>query len=191
MLTLQVFFLFIQECTVADLTVAPEVTAFFQLLYAMVLGMMLGIERNVAGKSAGMRTYGLVSMGSCLFMIISLGLVPHFVGVMNVDIMRVLSGVVTGVGFIGAGFIMLRNEVIHGLTTAAGLWVSAGIGVAVGVGFYNIALFATAFTLLTFTVFWYVERHIEEGISVHLPEKEKAKKKTTRKKVRRKSTAKT
>lgn len=134
-------------------------TFFGQLLTALVLGMLIGTERTLAGKTAGLRTYGLVAMGSCLFIVVSLGL-KDSLGISSSDITRVVAGIITGIGFLGAGVIILRDQTLVGLTTAAGLWVASGIGVAVGFQLYEIALYTTLLTLLTFTAFWFIERSV-------------------------------
>jgi putative Mg2+ transporter-C (MgtC) family protein len=122
--------------------------------------MLLGVERAFAGKTAGMRTYALVAMGSALFVIISLIIGEAYIGHTSFDPLRMASQIVTGIGFIGAGLIIFRNRKVSGLTTAAGLWVAAGIGIAVGYGFFAIGLMAALLTLLVFTVVWYIERTI-------------------------------
>ena len=76
--------------------------------------------------------------------------------------MRLSAGIITGVGFLGAGVIIFRDDMLKGLTTAAGLWVSAAIGVAVGFGLYIIAIFTTLLTLLVFTAIWFIEDHLKE-----------------------------
>jgi putative Mg2+ transporter-C (MgtC) family protein len=136
-----------------DITLVP----FLELIVALVLGSLLGLERTLAGKTAGMRTYALVSMGSCLFILISLYVIPG-VDAYNFDPLRMAAGVVMGVGFLGGGVIVLKDSTLSGLTTAAGLWVAAGIGMAVGYGFYALALSATLATLLVFTLLWHVEQ---------------------------------
>jgi putative Mg2+ transporter-C (MgtC) family protein len=118
---------------------------FFQILLAAVLGMAIGAEREHRHKSAGLRTYTLVSLGSCLFTILS---VYGFSGSQGIlDPSRIASQIVVGIGFIGAGMIILRENKIEGLTTAAGVWTTAGIGMAVGLGLYLIAIFASLLIL--------------------------------------------
>ncbi|QQR82735.1 MgtC/SapB family protein [Candidatus Campbellbacteria bacterium] len=134
-------------------------TFFGQLLVALVLGMLIGTERTLAHKTAGLRTYGLVSMGSCLFIVVVLAL-KETLGISSADLTRVIAGLITGVGFLGAGVIILRDQTLVGLTTAAGLWVASGIGVAVGFQLYIIAFYTTLLTLLTFTVFWFLEKEV-------------------------------
>jgi putative Mg2+ transporter-C (MgtC) family protein len=133
-----------------------------QLVLALVLGMVIGAERSIAGKTAGMRTYALVSLGSCLFVVISAVMTGAFLGVATLDPLRMASSVIVGVGFIGAGIIIFRGAELRGLTTAAGLWVAAGVGMAVGYKLYLIAVFATALTLFAFTVLWVIEEYVEK-----------------------------
>lgn len=105
-----------------------------QVLLALGLGAVIGWQRQAIGKAAGARTYALVSAGSALFTILSL----H--GFLGSDVSRVAGQVIVGIGFLGAGLILHRESEVHGLTTAAGLWVSAAIGMAVGTGFYLLAI---------------------------------------------------
>jgi putative Mg2+ transporter-C (MgtC) family protein len=102
-----------------------------RLLLAAVLGGLLGYEREQRGKAAGIRTHMLVAMGAALFV-----LVPEFDGMAVADMSRVIQGVVTGIGFLGAGAIIKHRseEDVQGLTTAAGIWMTAAIGVACGLG---------------------------------------------------------
>jgi len=134
-------------------------TTYFQIFLALVLGALVGVERNFAGKTAGMRTYGLVAMGSCLFVIVS-GAVLNSSGLYIGDPMRMAAGVVTGIGFLGAGAIMFKDSHVSGLTTAAGLWVSCGMGLAIGYKLYSVAIFVAVLTLLVFTLFWFLEMGI-------------------------------
>ncbi len=115
---------------------------FLSLILAVLLGGIIGIEREITHKPAGLRTHMLVCMGSCLFTIIS---VHEF----NVDPARLAAGIVTGIGFIGAGAIIAERERVVGITTAASLWVTAAIGLTVGVGNYLLASLAT---LLVFII---------------------------------------
>jgi len=136
---------------------------FGQLILAIILGMILGTERSViANKRAGTRTYALVALGSCLFSIISIQVTTDYLGLVSFDPMRVVAGIITGIGFLGAGIIIFKENTLQGLTTAAGLWVSAGIGVAVGYSLYALAIFTTLLTLLVFTVLWFVETKLDD-----------------------------
>lgn len=139
--------------------------AFTDLIIALLLGACLGIERSYAGKTAGMRTYSLVSMGSCLFILISRFVIPTS-GNLNFDPLRLAAGIIMGIGFLCGGVIIFKDSQISGLTTAAGLWVAAGIGMSVGYGLQTLAIFATIATLVVFTFFWFVEH-----IMFHMNEK--------------------
>lgn len=121
---------------------------------AVGLGAFLGLERTLAGKNAGLRTYAMVSLGSALFIIIAE--VVSF-SIPNSNPLLLGSAVITGIGFIGAGLVLFQDHKVTGLTTAAGLWVSAGIGMASGYGFYQIATVAFIAALLVFTFFWFIE----------------------------------
>ena len=112
---------------------------------AIVLGAIVGIEREQAGKPAGLRTHMLVSLGTAVVVMACAG------AAMSLDgLSRVIQGIVTGIGFIGAGTILKLNEQreIQGLTTAAGLWMTAAIGVAVGLGVLGLAVIGTVVTVL-------------------------------------------
>ncbi|MFC1731922.1 MgtC/SapB family protein [candidate division KSB1 bacterium] len=136
----------------------PTIVLFGQLLLAVLLGMVLGTERSVvADKQAGTRTYALVALGACLFSVISIQVTSGYLGLVSFDPMRVTAGIITGMGFLGAGIIIFKENTLQGLTTAAGIWVSAGIGVAVGYSLYAIAIFTTLLTLFVFTVLWLFE----------------------------------
>ena len=115
-----------------------------RLLVAAVLGGVLGYQREQQGKSAGMRTHMLVSIGAALFI-----LIPQQAGAPTSDLARVLQGVITGVGFLGAGAIVLGNREVEtrGLTTAAGIWVTAAIGIAAGIGRESTAVLSTLVAL--------------------------------------------
>ncbi len=121
-----------------------DYTFIGQLLAAALLGGVIGFEREFTGKSAGFRTYALVALGACLFCILSLNLG----GASALDPSRVLSQIVVGVGFLGAGLIIVQGGKVRGLTTAAGLWVTAGIGAAVGLKFYFIGAVGAVLALL-------------------------------------------
>lgn len=121
-----------------------------RLLVAGLLGAVIGLDRAYRAKEAGFRTHFLVSLGSALFMIISqYGFAAVTEGVESrFDPSRLAAQVVSGIGFIGAGTIIIHRQFVRGLTTAAGLWATSGIGLAVGGGLYWLAVAATAFTLL-------------------------------------------
>lgn len=120
-----------------------------QLFLALILGGIVGLEREYKRKEAGVKTYSLVSLGACLFTIVALQLSSQFSPLPNfrIDITRIIQAIAVGVGFIGAGVILHKENRVEGLTTAAGLWVVAGIGVLVGIKFYLLALFTAFLTL--------------------------------------------
>ncbi len=122
-----------------------------RLLVATAMGAAIGLEREYHAKEAGLRTHLLVALGSCLFMILSIYGFDFMLGRDHVsfDPSRIAAQVVTGIGFIGAGTIILQKQVVRGLTTAAGLWVTAAIGLACGNGMYWLALVATAIVLVS------------------------------------------
>lgn len=134
----------------SDLGDASNVTRVcLRLLVALILGAMLGYERESVGASAGLRTHMLVSLGSALFMI-----VPAQAGMSLDESSRVMQGVTAGIGFLGAGAILkLRNnEEIKGLTTAAGLWLTAAVGVAAGMGLEATAVLSALFALVVLSL---------------------------------------
>lgn len=116
----------------------------FRLLVALLLGGIIGIEREFRSKEAGFRTHFLVALGSALFCIVS----QYGFGFDLKDSSRVAAQVVSGIGFLGAGTIIFQKNMVRGLTTAAGLWVTAAIGLACGTGMFAAAFVATALVLL-------------------------------------------
>lgn len=130
-----------------DLIRDPQTEALLRILIAGALGAMIGLEREMEGKPAGIRTYGLVAMGAAAFT--SAGLLIFGPGDPG---SRVAQGIVTGIGFIGAGTILHLSNKVIGLTTAAGLWVSAAVGMAIGGGLYILGIGAALamFLLLQF-----------------------------------------
>jgi putative Mg2+ transporter-C (MgtC) family protein len=122
--------------------VAVNLTLFFNMFGALLLGLLVGYERSYHGRAAGMRTYGMVCMASCALTVLCV-YPQYWLGEhtqAGVDPTRVIQGVVTGIGFLGAGLIMKDGMSISGLTTAASIWASSAIGVLVGVGFYGAAV---------------------------------------------------
>ena len=121
--------------------VATNIIVFLNLLGAMLLGLLVGYERSYHGRAAGMRTYGLVCMASAALTVI-VGYPNYWYGgqggamLATADPTRVIQGIVTGIGFLGAGVIMKEGFSISGLTTAASIWASSAIGILIGVGFY-------------------------------------------------------
>jgi len=118
-----------------------ELELALRLIIAVVLGSLIGLERELAHRPAGLRTHALVCLGSCLFTVIS---IYNF----SMDT-KVVAAIVTGIGFIGAGNIIATRGQVRGITTAASLWSVAGVGIAVGVGSYILGT-VTAFLVLQF-----------------------------------------
>jgi putative Mg2+ transporter-C (MgtC) family protein len=127
-----------------DHMVATNLIVIFSLLGALLLGLLVGYERSYRGRAAGMRTYGLVCMASAALTVV--GGYPgewfggHAMLAIGADPTRIIQGIVTGIGFLGAGVIMKEGFNISGLTTAASIWAASVIGVLVGVGFYLAAI---------------------------------------------------
>ncbi|MBN9477719.1 MAG: MgtC/SapB family protein [Burkholderiales bacterium] len=139
-----VFQVFLSEFS--DLSDAAEaIRAIVRLLVSMVLGGLLGYERELAGKVAGVRTHMLVALGACVFVV-----VPLQSGMAMTDLSRVLQGLISGIGFLCAGAILKSDNAMNvkGLTTAASIWIAAAIGVTVGMGHAMTAIVATVFTLI-------------------------------------------
>jgi len=132
-----------------------------RIICAFVLGAVIGLEREKKGRSAGLRTHILVCMGSCLIMLVSLYMYELFKDKTTLDPARIAAGVVTGIGFLGAGTIIRSQEGIRGLTTAASIWISSAIGLAVGCGFYEVALFSTFLVFLTLAFLKKIEKKLE------------------------------
>ncbi|TZF81501.1 MgtC/SapB family protein [Pedobacter sp. BS3] len=148
--------------------VIPE--TIIRLCIAVVLGMLVGLERQRLEWAAGLRTHMLVCTGSCLFMIVSIHGFSDVVGKPGVELdpSRVAAQVVSGIGFIGAGTILfLRGQVVRGLTTAAGLWSVAAVGLAVGGGLYVAATFTTVLILIILAVIKPIEKRIFNSSRIH------------------------
>jgi len=137
----------------------------FRLLLAAFLGGVVGLEREVHGRPAGVRTYLLLCMGSALIMVVSEFLFLKFQvqgDVLRADPGRIAAQAVTGIGFLGAGVIMHYRDSIRGLTTAAGVWVACAVGLAVGAGFYLFGSAVTALTLISLVGIKAFERHLKK-----------------------------
>jgi len=124
--------------------ISVEIEMIVRLLVAVVLGILVGVEREISHRPAGLRTHALVSLGACLFTIIS---IYHF----DIDPARIAAGIVAGIGFIGAGSIIAAKGQVQGVTTAASLWCVAAIGLAAGVGDYVLAVVSA---VLVFGILW-------------------------------------
>jgi putative Mg2+ transporter-C (MgtC) family protein len=128
----------------------------WRLLLSAGLGAAIGLEREYRRKPAGLRTNILISIGSALFTILSLSMTAG-IG----DTSRVAGQIVTGIGFLGGGAILRNRDTVHGMTTAATIWVNAAIGIACGIGQYRLATVATALTLVVLAVLPPIEIYFE------------------------------
>ncbi|WP_194727172.1 MgtC/SapB family protein [Noviherbaspirillum malthae] len=140
----------------SDLSEIGDITRVtVRLLVATALGGILGYEREAVGASAGLRTHMMVSLGAALFV-----LVPLQTGMPVADVSRVIQGLAAGIGFLGAGAIMKRWEAseIHGLTTAAGIWLTAAVGCAAGLGHEATAVLSTALALIIFSLLRFTKK---------------------------------
>jgi len=136
---------------------AVETEIIIKLLLSAGLGLLVGLEREIRKKPAGLRTHSLVALGSCLFTLAAVSLSPGQAD----SIARAIPGIVTGVGFLGAGMIFLSKDKVRGLTTAAEIWALAAVGVLVGIGSYLTAVVATVLILIILVPFKWFEKGIE------------------------------
>lgn len=130
-----------------------------RLCASIALGALVGLEREITRKPAGLRTHVLVSMGACLFTMASFYMIPPGTGA---DYGRIAAGIVTGIGFIGAGSVIATRGHVSGITTAASLWIVAAIGLVIGMGNYILSLAAAILSFLILRI-GKVEREIEYG----------------------------
>lgn len=135
-----------------------------KLVLAVGLGLLIGAERFFVhkGEGAGMKTHALVSLGSAVFVLISEALVQKYINFPGFNPIMIPSQIIVGIGFLGAGSIMVYGSQLRGLTTAGGLWVMAGIGMAVGFGFYSLAIIVTVLVLLILIFINIIERPIKK-----------------------------
>src|ERR1035437_8165785 len=132
------------------------------LVTAMVCGMLVGAERVFVHREAGMKTHALVAIGSALFVLVSEATVVKYAGLPGLNPTMIPAQIIVGIGFLGAGSIMLQGSRLLGLTTAGGLWVTAGIGMAAGFGLYSLAVISTILVLFIFIVMNILEKPIRK-----------------------------
>ena len=125
-----------------------------RLVLAAVLGALIGVEREIRRKPAGLRTHALICMGAALFTVVS--------GNFEADPARIASGIVTGIGFLAAGVIFRFENKVHGITTAAEIWALAAVGIAVGAGMYLAAVATTIIVLLLLVPGLALEKDVEQ-----------------------------
>jgi putative Mg2+ transporter-C (MgtC) family protein len=133
----------------------PSLEDVIKISLAVLLGAAMGLEREYRSKAAGFRTLTMISVGACLFTIIS----TYLGGAGNPD--RIASNVVQGIGFLGAGVIFKDNLSVSGLTTATAIWVSSAVGMAVGAGKFDIALYTTVVALVVLSGFELIQRQLD------------------------------
>lgn len=137
---------------------------FSRLFLALLAGGIIGIERAIHGREAGFRTHSLVCVSSSLLMLLMAyqwQLVPEqYLNTIRTDPTRMAQGIMTGIGFLGAGVIIKEGLTVRGLTTAASIWMTAAIGIVIGMGFYLPAIIATGITVVTLSMFRWIESMI-------------------------------
>lgn len=117
------------------------IDALLRLVLSVVAGGFIGLEREVVHKPAGVRTHMLVCLGSALFVLVTIESLPG-------EAARIIAGIATGIGFLGAGTIFKAKNDVHGLTTAASIWAVAGVGIAIGLGYYLMTIIAVILILI-------------------------------------------
>jgi len=136
-----------------------ELEILLKILLSATLGGIIGLEREISHKGAGLRTNILIAIGSTLLTILSF---KFAILGKNVDPSRIAAQIVTGIGFLGAGAIIQAKFSVHGLTTAASIWIVSAIGISVGSGYYLISFLITIFVVIILTLFKYVSKIIEK-----------------------------
>lgn len=148
----------------SEVAIAETAPVLVRLLWALLAGCLIGLERSIQGRPAGLRTHALVCMSSTLLMLLTVYqwelLKDMPLETIRVDPTRMAQGVMTGIGFLGAGVIMKEKLTIRGLTTAASIWMTAAIGIIIGMGFFAPALYATALTLVVLSILGWSERRL-------------------------------
>ncbi|MDB5225447.1 MAG: MgtC family transporter [Candidatus Adlerbacteria bacterium] len=139
---------------------AIEAEVIVRLVVAAVLGACMGLERSLAGKHAGMRTYALVSLGSALFTVIGVVASYQLSSFAGINPLQIAGSIVIGIGFIGSGLAMSKGDTHVELTTAAGIWLMAAVGMTAGFGYFGVALAATVLGILIFSLLLRIENKL-------------------------------
>jgi len=139
-----------------------ETIIIIKVAVAALLGAVVGFERELARKVAGIRTHALVCLASALFTSISVDAFKEYIGTVGYDPSRIISNIIVGIGFIGAGAILKQGSRVEGTTTAASLWAIAAIGVTVGVGLFKEAIIITALIYTVLYIVWFVEQEMRK-----------------------------
>src|SRR5256885_8090845 len=141
-----------------------ELVILGRVLLALMLGGLIGMERTLRGRDAGFRTHALVCLASTLLMMAAVyqgrWMSTNVIGTITIDPTRTAQGIMTGIGFLGAGVIFKEGLTVRGLTTAASIWITAAIGIQVGIGFYFVAVLGAAATLVVLAFFLALERRL-------------------------------
>lgn len=147
-------------CDFVNIFALPDYDLVFRILLSLILGFLIGLEREITNKSAGLRTNILVCVGSCLFTILSIFGFSNALSIYPMgDPARVAAQILTGIGFIGGGTVLRHGTSIYGLTTAATLWVTASVGMACGCGKYGLAVICSILSIATLTLIRIFERN--------------------------------
>jgi putative Mg2+ transporter-C (MgtC) family protein len=151
--------------------VSHEAIVVFRIAVALLIGGMIGLERSFHGRPAGFRTHSLVCIASALLMLVTVYQSEWMTAVpqdaIRTDPTRMAQGIMTGIGFLGAGVIFKEGLTIRGLTTAASIWVTAAIGILVGIGFYLPAIVGTVATILILSFFRVIEQRLPSEYYAH------------------------
>lgn len=143
-----------------------------RLLLALLAGGIIGLERAIHGREAGFRTHALVCVSASLLMLLMAfqwQLIPQeYIDTVRTDPTRMAQGIMTGIGFLGAGVIIKEGLTVRGLTTAASIWMTAAIGIVIGLGFYEPAMYATIMTVITLSLFRWIESKIPSFKYAHI-----------------------
>ena len=132
-------------------------TIVIRLAISIIIGGLIGLERELEHKPAGLRTIILVCLGSTIFMLVGFEL-----GLAGSELGRIAAGVVTGIGFLGAGAIIRARGEVYGLTTAATIWLASGLGLAIGAGYFTLAIIAAIFVLVVLRLLGIVEKALSK-----------------------------
>lgn len=153
------------------ISVADHAVEMQRMLVAVACGALIGWERERSQKGAGFRTNILMALGSCIFALVGLRMHERFPGS---DPLRLVQGVLSGIGFLSGGVIVVQGATIKGLTTAAGLWLLTAVGMSAGLGQYFLAIFGTVLLFVIMSWFRHLERQIQKGRPIGAPETWKA-----------------
>src|SRR5712671_7049995 len=148
-----------------------ELVIVGRVLLALVLGGLIGMERTLHGRAAGFRTHALVCLASALLMMAAVyqsrWMSANAIGTITIDPTRTAQGIMTGIGFLGAGVIFKEGLTVRGLTTAASIWITAAIGILVGIGFWLAAIVGAVAALTVLALFRYIESQLPSEFYAH------------------------